>query len=256
MLLIPHTVQRELENIKTRTEKRAGKVSKGDLWRVQRLTGSGGLLEDLCKKCGCDILGIEQGEAHVDMSDKKKGHNDYTIISVAAHYSQLLNKENNLGFVLLTNDRAMYTIASGKGIPVASLNALNEKVQMDQVRQMEKGEEYHEWNATYLRRMFVESGFVGGFVKKHLINDAVALLAKPTPVRQKKAIATVELVESDDTKERISLSDEAPVVDENAYVFRRTDVAPEIKEEIPTSDEEKDEDVDQKIEEKIAESVN
>merc|ERR1712228_765704 len=60
------------------------------------------------------------------------------------------------------------------------------------------------------------------------------------------------------TKERISSSDEAPVVDEklDAYVFRRTDVAPEMKEEIPTSDEDKDEIVDEKIEEKIAESVN
>eukprot|EP01084_Bolivina_argentea_P077086 139770_1 len=167
-ILIPHTVAMELEHIKTAR----GNKSKGDLWRVQQLCGSGGLLESLCKKSGCDVLGSEDGEAHLKC---KSQSNDYTIISVAEHYSKLLNTQSNLGFVLLTNDKAMYTIASGKGVPVVSLNTLNAKLQEQQVRD---DDTIHPWNASYLREMMIEVGFVGGFAKKHLINDAVAVLQR------------------------------------------------------------------------------
>ncbi len=68
---------------------------------MQKLCGSNGLLEMLCKSSGCDILGNEHGEAHLK---HRHGNNDYTIISIALYYSKLLNKENNLGFVLITND--------------------------------------------------------------------------------------------------------------------------------------------------------
>eukprot|EP00485_Elphidium_margaritaceum_P012248 CAMPEP_0202708448 /NCGR_PEP_ID=MMETSP1385-20130828/20656_1 /ASSEMBLY_ACC=CAM_ASM_000861 /TAXON_ID=933848 /ORGANISM="Elphidium margaritaceum" /LENGTH=1228 /DNA_ID=CAMNT_0049367423 /DNA_START=306 /DNA_END=3992 /DNA_ORIENTATION=- len=162
-LLIPHTVTQELEHIKVTGAR--GNKSKGDLWRVQQLCGSGGLLEVLCKQSGCDILGSEHGEAHLTF---RHGNNDYTIISVAEYYSKLLNNDRNLGFVLLTNDKAMYTIASGKGIPVVSLNTLNEHLQTQSAE--------HEWKASYLRDSFIKSGFVGGFARKHLVEDAVHTL--------------------------------------------------------------------------------
>ena len=112
------------------------------------------------------MLGDEHGEAHL----KYRGsNNDYTIISVAEHYCKLLNNENNLGFVLLTNDKAMYTIASGKGIPVVALNTLNNTLQKDQIQTMLQDQA---WNASYLRKIFLRAGFVGGLAKKHL-NDAV-----------------------------------------------------------------------------------
>ena len=88
----------------------------------------------------------------------RHGNNDSVILSIADHYHSKLNNERNLGFALITNDKTMYTIASSKGIPVVSLDALN--AELSKTDSLEDKGNYCAWEASYLRSLFLKCGSV------------------------------------------------------------------------------------------------
>merc|ERR1711913_98538 len=75
--------------------------------------------------------------------------------------------------ILLTLDKTMYTIASGKGIPVLNLKQFNKEMKKSEVKQ---GQDEVSWTGTYLRERFVKAGFVGGVKAKSMLDDATKLL--------------------------------------------------------------------------------
>jgi len=79
MLLIPHTVQEEMEHLKNSLKSKHS----GELWRVQKLCGPNGYLDQLCKLNACDLMSMGEGEAHLDLKVRRGiqiGKNDKKII--------------------------------------------------------------------------------------------------------------------------------------------------------------------------------
>ena len=184
MLLIPHTVQTEMEHLKNSLRHR----QTGEFWRVQQLCGPNGLLDRLCREDACDLMSLGEGEAHLESAVQNAGAvgaNDVKIMEVAQRYSTMLNKGHNLGMILLTLDKTMYTIASGKGIPVLNLQQFNTVLATEQRKN--ESEEETAWTGTYLRQRFMECGFVGGVATKSMLKDATKLLQqnKVTAPKQK-----------------------------------------------------------------------